>query len=412
MPRPFPVEAVRDQFPALTEVEATTFFDNAAGSQLPAVVIEAIRRHLVHHMVQRGGPYTQSRQVDAVILEARRAVADLVNAPDPEEVAFGLNATSFMRLVSQAIAEQGGERNEIVVSDLDHEANVSVWLDLERRGFSIRRWPLAGDAPELAVDQLRPLLSERTRLVAVTWASNAVGSVVDVAGAADAAHRVGAELFVDAVHYLPHGPIDVQGAQIDYLACSAYKAFAPHIGFLWGRRRLLDALPAFREYFIPDRTPHKFELGTYAYENVAGLLAAVGYLESLGRSCGAQGDRRRVLGYAMTAIRDYEASLSERMLQGLARLRSIRVYGAPVPQGRTPTFSFTAEGITPTGVCRELAQRGYSLRHGHLYCPRLMERLGLSSETGAVRASLVHYNTLGEVDGFVAALGSLSGSDR
>jgi cysteine desulfurase family protein (TIGR01976 family) len=402
----FPIDAVRKQFPALQDSRGTTFFDNAAGSQLPQRVIDAVTDHLVHRMVQRGGPYTLSREVDDVIERARGAVADLVNARDPNEIVFGLNGTSFMRVVSQSLPEPHDKRNEIIVTELDHESNISVWLELQKRGFSVRFWPVAGGNPRLDLNGLVPLLSDRTRLVAVTWASNATGSLVDVAAAAGAAHAVGAEVFVDAVHYLPHGPIDVQSAGIDYMACSTYKAFAPHMGFGWGRKEHLDKLPAFREYFIPDAAPHKFEIGTYVYENVAGLLGAVDYLEDLGRRCGAVGDRKHVLGHAMQAIRDYEMTLSERMLAGLGQIPSTRVYGLRKPADRTPTFCFTFEGMTPAAVCEKVGRRGYGVRYGHLYCPRLIKRLGLSEDIGAVRASLVHYNTADEIDGFLEALRS------
>ncbi len=400
----FPVNAIRSQFPALEQSGGTIFFDNAAGAQLPVRVIDAVRDHLVHRMVQRGGPYRLSREVDDVIERARAAVADLVNAPDPNEIVFGLNGTWFMRLVSQTIAEQRDGRNEIIVTELDHEANISAWLDLQKRGFTIRFWPLADEKPRLDLKDLVAQLSDKTRLVAVTWASNATGSLVDVAAVAAAAHAAGAEVFVDAVHYLPHGPIDVRSTGIDYMACSTYKAFAPHMGFGWGRKQLLDNLPAFREYFIPDAAPYKFEIGTYVYENVAGLLAAIEYLEDIGRTCGADGNRHQAIHHAMQAIRSYEMTLSDRMLQGLEATPSVRVYGLRKPEERTPTFCFTVEGLSPALVCENLSRSGYAIRHGHLYCPRLIKRLGLSEDVGAIRASLVHYNTAGEIDGFLEAL--------
>src|SRR5215467_1082678 len=374
----FPINEIRSQFPALRESRGTIFFDNAAGAQLPGRVIEAVKDHMVHRMVQRGGPYKLSREVDEVIVRARAGVADLVNAADPNEVVFGINGTSFMRLVSQAIAEQSGTRNEIIVTELDHEANISVWLDLQKRGFTVRFWPLADGNPRLNLKDLVPLLSAKTRLVAVTWASNATGSIVDVAAAAAAAHAVGAEVFVDAVHYLPHGPIDVQNTGIDYMACSTYKAFAPHMGFGWGRKQALDGLPAFREYFIPDAAPYKFEIGTYVYENVAGLIAAIDYLEDVGRRCGACGDRRQTVRHAMEAIRSYEMTLSDRMLRGLETIPSVRVYGLRKLSDRTPTFCFTVEGLSPADVCEKVVRRGYAIRYGHLYCTRLIKRLGLS----------------------------------
>ena len=400
----FPIDSIRSQFPALNEPRGTIFFDNAAGAQLPARVVDAVRDHLVHRMVQRGGPYMLSREVDDVIERARAAVADLVNAADPNEIVFGLNGTSFMRLVSQTIAEQRDGRNEIIVTELDHEANISVWLDLQKRGFTIRFWPLADGNPRLDLKDLVPLLSDKTRLVAVTWASNATGSLVDVSTVAAAAHGAGAEVFVDAVHYLPHGPIDVQNTDIDYMACSTYKAFAPHMGFGWGRKQHLDNLPAFREYFIPDAAPYKFEIGTYVYENVAGLIAAIDYLEDVGRRCGACGDRRQTVRQAMEAIRSYEMTLSDRMLRGLETIPSVRVYGLRKPSNRTPTFCFTVDGLPPADACEKVGRRGYAIRYGHLYCPRLIKRLGLSEDVGAIRASLVHYNTAEEIDGFLEAL--------
>jgi cysteine desulfurase family protein (TIGR01976 family) len=400
----FPIDQIRAQFPALGESRGTIFFDNAAGAQLPTRVIEAVKDHLVHRMVQRGGPYRLSREVDDVIVRARQSVADLVNAADANEIVFGMNGTSFMRLVSQTISEQRDERDEIIVTELDHEANISVWLELQKKGFTVRFWPLADRTPRLDLHDLLAMLSNRTRLVAVTWASNATGSTVDISSVAEAAHRVGAEVFVDAVHYLPHGSIDVQQTGIDYMACSAYKAFAPHMGFGWGRKEALDRLPAFREYFIPDSAPYKFEIGTYVYENVAGLSAAVDYLEDVGRQCGATGNRRVVLQHAMHAIREYEMTLSERMLAGLEKIPSTRIYGLRKPSERTPTFCFNIGGISPADVCEKAGRAGYGIRYGHLYCPRLIQRLGISEDVGAVRASLVHYNTVDEIDGFVESL--------
>ena len=205
--------------------------------------------------------------MDETILRARRSVADLVNAYDANEIAFGMNATSFIRLVSLAIGQTLGSRNEIVVTDMDHEANVATWLALERSGARFSWWKIREDGT-LHVDDLIPLVTSKTRLVACTLTSNAIGSIVDVAAAARVAHAAGAEIFLDAVHYGPHGLIDVQAFDCDYLVCSGYKIFAPHMGFLWGRRELLEKLPTFREDFIPDEPPGKIEAGTFVYENV------------------------------------------------------------------------------------------------------------------------------------------------
>ena len=230
----FPIESVRASFPALARSSEFIFFDNAAGAQIPQIVLDAVNHHLLECNVQRGGRYAKSVAVDAAISRARQSVADLVNARDAREIAFGMNATSFIRLVSLAIGQTLDRRNEIVVTDMDHEANIATWMALERNGAKICWWKMRDDG-NLHVDDLIPLVSSATRLVACTLTSNAIGSIVDVAGAAKVAHSVGAEIFLDSVHYVPHGLIDVQAFDCDYLVCSGYKIFAPHMGFLWGR---------------------------------------------------------------------------------------------------------------------------------------------------------------------------------
>jgi len=404
----FPVAAVRAKFPALNRAGSSVFFDNAAGAQIPQKVFDAINDHLLKRNVQRGGCYRESQEVDASIAAAREAVACFLNAASPEEVAFGMNATSFIRLVSLALSQTFGERREIVVSDLDHEANIATWLALEPLGAVIRWWKARQDGT-LDLTDLEPLLSNKTRLVACTATSNAIGTIVDVAGVARRAHTVGAEVFLDAVHYGPHGPFDVQAWGCDYLVCSGYKIFAPHMGFLWGRRKALDALPTFREDFIPDMAPLKIEVGTFVYENVAGMRAAIEYLTELGN--GGGGTRRERLLNAMGSIRDYEATLSAAMIEGLRSIRQATIYGVADPDAahqRVPTLCFNLRNVLPATVASRLASAGIAVRDGHMYSPRLMRRLGLSPEQGAVRASLVHYNTREEIDRFVGALAKIA----
>ncbi len=416
----FPIETVRAAFPALTRPPGFIFFDNAAGAQVPQTVLDAVNHHLLECNVQRGGRYAKSREVDAMILRARQSVADLVNARDTSEIAFGMNATSFIRLVSLAIAQTLDERKEIVVTDMDHEANVATWLALERSGARILWWKMRRDG-NLHADDLIPLMSSTTRLVACTLASNALGSIVDVAAAARVAHAAGAELFLDAVHYGPHGLIDVQAFDCDYLVCSGYKLFAPHMGFLWGRRELLQRLPTFREDFIPDEPPGKIEAGTFIYENVAGMDAAVRYLETLGRSMTDNRkaeksetekleSRRDSLQRAFRAIRAYEELLSLEMLRVLSACGAA-VYGVTDTKRiseRVPTFCFNLPNISPARISEELAKQNIGVRDGHMYSPRLMKRLGLAKESGAVRASLVHYNTVEEVRTFGSVLAQLA----
>jgi cysteine desulfurase family protein (TIGR01976 family) len=412
----FPSDRVRSLFPALNQQPGFTFFDNAAGAQIPQAVFDAINGHLLHCNVQRGGRYPKSMEVDATIARARASVADLINAWNSNEIAFGMNATSFLRLLSLAIGRSLGTRNEIIVTELDHEANIATWLQLEREGAKILWWRMREDN-HLHVEDLAQLLNAKTRLVACTVASNALGSIVDVAAVAKLAHAAGAEVALDCVHYAPHGVVDVRAFDCDYLVCSGYKIFAPHMGFMWGRLELLYKLQTFREEFIPDAPPGKIEAGTFIFENVAGMAAAVSYLESLGNSLALEEDgvepasRRDSIVRAMTAIRDYEATLSREMLGALQAVGSI-IYGvddsARVAH-RVPTFCFNLPGIAPALVTETMSERGIGIRDGHMYTPRLMKHLGIGLDTGVVRASLLHYNTIEEIHQFGKVLRELVG---
>ena len=408
--RPFPIDELRRRFPAIARAGDFVFFDNAAGAQIPSNVLEAVTEHLLARNVQRGGPYRQSREVDAAIGRARDSVAAFVNAYSADEIAFGLNATSFIRAISLAVGQTLGARSEIVVSDLDHEANVATWLALQRSGARIRWWHarVGPDGAKLHTEDLEPLLTERTRLVACTLASNAIGSIVDVGGVARRAHAAGAEVFVDAVHFAPHGSIDVRVLECDYLVCSGYKVFAPHMGFAWCRRESINRLPTFREDFIPDVTPDKLEAGTYVYENVAGMDAAVAYLEDLGGTVhsGVSSSRVGTIRAAMTAIAEYERTLSRRLLDAVEAIPEVTVHGVTARdrlRERIPTLCFTVRGRAAADVAAGLAARDIGVRSGHMYSPRLMARLGLPA-AGAVRASLVHYNTAAEIERFGDAL--------
>jgi cysteine desulfurase family protein (TIGR01976 family) len=411
--RPFPVDDVRRKFSALERAGRFVFFDNGAGAQVPDTVLEAVTDHLLSRNVQRGGPYRQSREVDAMIARARESVARFVNARGADEIAFGLNATSFIRAISLAVGQTLEARPEIIVSELDHEANVATWLALERAGARIVWWRVNPDDAlgPLRTTDLERLLTVRTRLVACTMASNATGSLVDVADVARRAHAVGAEVFLDAVHYAPHGPIDVRALDCDYLVCSGYKVFAPHMGFAWCRREAINRLPTFREDFIPDVTPDKLEAGTYAYENVAGMEAAVGYLEDLGRSvAGTSPDppvsRTDAVRLAMHAIAEYERTLSALLLDEVTRIPGVTVYGVVDRDRlheRVPTLCFSVAGRDSTAIAAGLAAHEIGVRSGHMYSPRLIRRLGLEP-AGAVRASLVHYNTAAEIARFGMAL--------
>jgi cysteine desulfurase family protein (TIGR01976 family) len=401
----FPVEELRKQFPALQRNPDFIFLENAGGSQVPQSVVDAVSTHLIDFNVQRMAKYRHSAGVDRNLAEARESVALLVNANRPEEISFGLNATSFIRLVSLGVAKMLSHRNEIVVTDMDHDANISTWMALEEYGAKIVWWRMRDDNA-LHIEDLAPLLNAKTRLVACAAAAHSIGTIVDVAAVGAATRAAGAELFVDAVHFGPHGLIDVQAWQCDYAVCSGYKNFSPHMGFLWGRYEALCALPTFREDFIPAAPPYKIEVGTFPYENVAGMNAAVKYLESIGRrvSSARNQSRRAAITSAMQAIRDYEQTLSREMILALKRLGA-KIYGVDDESHvdrRVPTISFTLEGITPQDFAEQMGKAGVGLRDGHLFAPRLMKRLGLAMETGAIRVSLVHYNTMEEIQRFEA----------
>lgn len=411
-PGAFPVETIRAMFPALKQAGDFIFMDNAAGAQIPQSVLDAVTNHLVSHNVQRGGRYGRSVTVDQSVADARESVALLINAYNPAEICFGMNATSFIRLVSLGIGQMlakdtDGDRDEIVVTDMDHDANIATWLALEPAGAKFKWWRMREDG-NLHVDDLVPLLSERTRLVACTVTAHSIGSIVDVAAVARAAHAAGAEVFLDCVHYGPHGLIDVRAWDCDYLVCSGYKNFSPHMGFLWGRFETLKRLPTFREDFIPDEPPYKVEAGTFVYENVSGMDAAVRYLELIGRNLAPSNNRsrRENIVAGMAAIRDYELLLAREMLKVLKDCGAT-IYGVDEEariDERVPTFCFNIGTLSPQRIVEEMADMQIGIRDGHMYAPRLMKRLKLSMDSGAIRASLVHYNTVEEVRRFGEAL--------
>ncbi|ESY93784.1 cysteine desulfurase-like protein [Mesorhizobium australicum] len=403
----FPVERIRAMFPALQRAGDFIFMDNAAGAQIPQSVLDAVTNHLISHNVQRGGRYGRSVTVDESVADARTSVALLINAFSPAEICFGMNATSFIRLVSLGIGQMLSERDEIVITDMDHDANIATWLALESAGAKFKWWRMREDG-NLHVDDLKPLVSDRTRLVACTVTAHSIGSIVDVASVAQIAHAAGAEVFLDCVHYGPHGLIDVQAWGCDYLVCSGYKNFSPHMGFLWGRFETLKRLPTFREDFIPDEPPYKVEAGTFIYENVSGMDAAVQYLELIGRNLAPSNNRsrRENIVAGMGAIRDYELVLAREML-GVLRDCGATIYGVADEariNERVPTFCFNIGKLSPQRIVEDMAEMQIGIRDGHMYAPRLMKRLNLSMDSGAIRASLVHYNTVEEIHKFGEAL--------
>ena len=354
-----------------------------------------------------GGVFTTSRESDAILHDAHQAVADLLNAPSADEIVFGQNMTSLTFHVSRSLAKTWKPGDEILVTRLDHDANVSPWVLAARdAGATVKFVDIRPDDCTLDLDDLRRQLNPRTKLLAVTCASNAVGTLNDVKLLGRLAHDAGALIYLDAVHYAPHGPIDVQDWDCDFLACSAYKFFGPHVGILWGRRALLESLSPYKVRPAPDTTPDRWMTGTQNHEGIAGVAAAVDYLASLQPELASQ-DRRSRLRANLTAIREYERTLSRRLLEGLAARPRFRVWGITDPkhlQNAAPTVSITCRDRTPLQLAQHLAEREIYAWNGNFYALNLTERLGLEEHGGLLRLGFAHYNTTEEVDRLLQAL--------
>ncbi len=413
----------REQFPTLAleqDGRPVVYADNPGGTQVPRACIEAIAAYLSTSNANTGGAFVTSCQSDEMLDEVHAATADLLNAADPREIVFGPNMTTLTFALSRAIGRTLRRGDEIVVTALDHDANVAPWLALaEERGAVVRMSDVNLDTCTLDMDDLRAKITDRTRVVAVGYASNAAGTINDVATIVGWAREAGALSFVDAVQYAPHGPIDVQALGCDFLACSSYKFFGPHLGILYGRLPLLEELSAYKVRPATDEPPGKWETGTQNHECLAGLLGTYDYLAALGRAtvpyavrpyadrfAGMTG-RRLDLHAAMAAIQERERKLAEQLLAGLATIPGAHVYGLTAPADlprRVPTVMLTAAGHTPRELAEGLAARGIFAWDGNYYALNLMERLGLEPSGGALRIGLAHYNTPAEVDRIVAAL--------
>jgi cysteine desulfurase family protein (TIGR01976 family) len=392
------VAALRARFPALAAGE-TIFFDNPGGTQVPQAVIDAVADYYRTRCANTGGAFVTSRRTDETIAAARRAMADLLGATDPETVVFGPSMTALAFHVARSVAHTIRPGDEVIVTDLDHDANIAPWTDLEAAGAAVRVVPFRLDDGTLDTKAMMAALRPgKTRLVAVGAASNALGTITDLAPIVRAAHAAGALVFVDAVQAVPHLPTDVEALGCDFLACSAYKFFGPHVGVLYGKREHLERLAPHKVRPAKDSIPYRWEQGTLNHEGLAGVAAAVDYLASVTT---AATPRRERLIAALTAIRDYERTLSTRLLEGLARVPGVRLYGIADPSRaaeRVPTVALTKGGEHPRAVCERLGAAGICAWNGNYYALRVMERLGLEASGGAVRVGLCHYNTPAEID--------------
>ncbi|HEX5827790.1 MAG TPA: cysteine desulfurase-like protein [Candidatus Limnocylindrales bacterium] len=404
----FDVDALRARFPALSlqhDGRPMAFFDGPGGTQVTDTVIEAVSRYYREANANHGGDFLTSRRSDAMLDEAHLALADLLNAASPDEIKFGANMTTLTMHLARSILAALGPGDEIAVTSLDHDANVGPWRSAAAdRGVTVRTVDIRPDDVTLDIEAFDAILHGRPKLVAFGWASNAVGTINPVAELVRRAHEAGALTFVDAVHAAPHLPIDVQAVDTDFLACSAYKFFGPHVGVLYGRQAALDALPTYKLRPAGDR----FETGTLNHEGIAGSLAAVEYIAEVGERYGAAHDdvfpgmagRRRHAHTGMAAIRAYEMALFERLLAGLEAIPGARIWGITDRarfDERTPTAAVTFEGRTAQAVSGALGERGIATWWGNFYALSVTERLGLEPG-GVLRIGLTHYNTGAEVD--------------
>lgn len=417
------VMSLRQQFPALQKRirdKQVIYLDGPGGTQIPQNVIDAMMDYLIRDNSNAGGVFLNSQQTDRIVLEARRAVADLFNAKRPEEIVFGHNMTTLTYMVSRALSRTWQAGDEIILSKIDHNANIDPWLQAAAERDVIVRWlDIDTEDYTLRTDELTGLLTDKTRLVAVTYASNAVGSLTDLAEVIKVAHAAGALTYIDAVHYAPHGPIDVQVLNCDFLVSSPYKYYGPHSGVLYGKYRLLDEIAAYKLRPMPNLPAGKWEPGTQSFESMAGIRAAVDYLATIGElglnasSADLSGlvGRRLQLRRAMTAIQQYEAELSRKFITEAAAIRGLTIYGITDLNRltkRTPTFALRLAKHPAEVVARALARQGIYVWHGHFYALDLMEALQLNTQGGVVRIGFVHYNTMDEIDRLLDALARLA----
>jgi cysteine desulfurase family protein (TIGR01976 family) len=408
----FPIDSVRSRFPALSrEVDGqpAVYFDAPGGTQACDAAIGAMIAHLSEGTANAGGPFATSIDTDRLSEDAHAAIADLLGAR-PEEIAFGPNMTSLTFAVSRALARDWSEGDELIVTRLDHDANVAPWLQAaEDRGMTVRWLDFDPASGRWTLDDLAALLSPKARLVALGMASNALGTVNPIADAVTLIReRSDALVYIDAVQSVPHLVTDVVAMGADFVACSPYKFFGPHQGVLWMNPDLNDSVRAYKVRPAGNDGAHRFETGTPSFEGQAGVLGTISYLEWLGELADPSANSRRSrLIAAMTAATAYEVDLGNRLLAGLAAIPGLRLWGPPTMEGRVPTFSFTLAGHDAQSIAQHLAERGIFAWAGHFYAVEAADRLGLADKGGLLRVGLCHYNTAGEVDRLIAALAAL-----
>jgi len=407
---------VRSQFPSLAQTvkgHPATFLDGPGGTQVPQRVIDAISDYLKHNNANTGGAYATSRHTDAMIAAARAAMADFLGC-DADEVVFGPNMTTLTYAMSRSIGRELSPGDEIVLTHLDHDANISPWQDLEERGAVIRMVDIHEDDCTLDMEDMALKITNRTRVVAAGYASNAVGTINDVKEIVRLAHEHGAMSYIDAVHYAPHGPIDVRALDCDFLACSTYKFFGPHMGVLYGKREHLQRLRPYKVRANTNAIPNCWEWGTLNHELIAGITACVDYLADLGQHVDSSvSNRRQAMLTAFEAIHRHERAFMEKLMSGVLALPGVKLYGISDPKRfdqRCPTIALRIKGHTPLELATRLGERGFFTWDGNYYALNLTQRLDVEKDGGFLRIGLAHYNTAEEVERLLAALDEIVGS--
>jgi cysteine desulfurase family protein (TIGR01976 family) len=408
----YDVDVIRSLFPALSDQDEGVpriYFDNPAGTQVSRSVVDKMSECMLQSSANVGGYFRTSEQATAIVDEAHDAIADLLNAASADEIIFGQNMTTLTLYMSRSIGRQMQRGDEIILTRMDHDANVYPWILLARDlGLEVKWLPFDLDAFEFDLSHLDDILTDRTRLLCVGSASNLTGTINDVKTISAKARDAGALTYVDAVQSVPHVSTDVQELGCDFLVCSAYKFFGPHQGMLWGRREVLESLEAYKVRPAPDEIPGCFETGTMSHEGMAGTTAAVEYLASIGKKYGGEfveknkkyAGRRREIHAAMDCLSDYEAGLASQLIDGLQQLPGVRVQGITAGDAidrRVPTVAFTVDGVSPANIAASLAKRNIFVWSGHNYAVEAVKALGIHEAGGAVRIGPVHYNTSEEL---------------
>ncbi|BCG88806.1 cysteine desulfurase-like protein [Mesorhizobium sp. 113-3-9] len=401
----FPIEAVRGKFPALSlsdKGRRRIYLDNPAGTQVPQAVADAVSRCLLTTNANLGGYFETTVAAQAVVDEAHQAMADFLGAASPDEIIIGANMTTLTYHMSRTLGRSLKPGDEIILTRMDHEGNVSPWLQLaEDLGLVVRWLPFDEQSWQVEEATLAGLLSDKTRLVALNYASNLTGSINRVRSLTAIAKQAGALVYVDAVQFAPHGLIDVQDLGCDFLICSAYKFFGPHMGILWGRRDVIEGLKPYKCRCSSNGLPERFELGTPQIELMAGLTAAVDHFAGLGEAAGETGSRRQKIVKAFEVSIAYENPLAQRLIDGLSDIPGLTIHGITDPKrlgDRVPTVSFTVDGIVPETIVRQMNAENIFLWSGHNYAWEIVHQLGIPAEQGVVRIGIAHYNTAAEID--------------